>query len=336
MILITGGAGFLGINIAKKYISQNNEVVIFDNLYRVGSSENIHEIINDKQIHFVNGDVRNKNDVESVFKLFSPSIIIHVAGQVAMTTSIQNPLLDFETNTLGTINVLEAMRNHTPNAVLLYASTNKVYGDLSEYTLIEQEKRFEIFEKPLGFDETTKLEFHSPYGCSKGSADQYVLDYSRIYNLKNVVLRHSTIYGISQHATYDQGWIGWFIQKAIEQKNGDKTEFSISGDGKQVRDILFMTDAVDCYLNIIENINTTKGQAFNIGGGIENSISILELLNFLEEKLEIKLNYYHIKERESDQKVYISDITKINLMTKWKPKVNKFSGIELMMNWLLK
>lgn len=334
MILITGGAGFLGINIAKKYISLEKNVVIFDNLYRLGSNSNLIEVINNKFVTYIFGDIRNRNDVEITIKKFQPEIIIHIAGQVAMTTSIENPLLDFETNTIGTINVLESMRLYAPNSILLYASTNKVYGDLSEFELVERDLRYDLKNNYIGFNEDTKLEFHSPYGCSKGSADQYVLDYHRIYGLKTVVLRHSTIYGISQHATYDQAWIGWFIQKAIDQKNGIEVPFTISGNGKQVRDILFMSDAVNCYLSIIDNIMITKGHAFNIGGGYENSLSILELLEFLENTFKIKLNYTHINERASDQKVYISDITKVNDYANWKPLISKFDGISKMIDWL--
>jgi len=334
---ITGGCGFLGSNIAQRVSSYGDQVVVFDNLFRTGSEKNLKILKDLNNVTFVYGDTRNYNDVETAIINYAPDVIFHLAGQVAMTTSIANPRLDFEINTLGTINVLESIRKHVPNCIIVYSSTNKVYGDLTQYPLTENDSRYLVNGSPLGFDETTHIDMHSPYGCSKGAADQYLLDYYRIFGIRSVVLRHSTIFGINQHATYDQGWIGWFCSQALVQSiNSTSLPFTVSGTGKQVRDVLFASDAVDCYLKCVENIDSTKGQAFNIGGGFDNSLSILELFGILEEELKIKLNYTQIEERISDQKVFIADITKINKFTGWAPKVSKIDGVLLMLNWIKK
>ena len=211
-----------------------------------------------------------------------PDAIFHLAGQVAMTTSIANPRMDFEVNVTGTHNLLEAVRQHSPDTIVVYSSTNKVYGDLEQYTYSENATRFVCNEHPNGFNENTQLDFHSPYGCSKGAADQYMLDYARIFGIKTVVFRHSSMYGGRQFATYDQGWIGWFCQKAVEASKGRiKEPFTISGTGKQVRDVLHADDMKQLYIAAINNIQQAKGHAFNIGGGIDCSLSLLELFAFL-------------------------------------------------------
>ena len=334
-VLITGGCGFLGSNIAFGLKDYGYEVHILDNLSRLGGEKNLKWLQESAAVNFHLADTRDHNSVEQLIAMIKPDVVFHLAGQVAMTTSIQNPRLDFEINALGTLNVLEGLRKHAPGAVVIYSSTNKVYGDLEKYHFEENDKRYFIKEKPDGFDESEQLNFHSPYGCSKGSADQYMLDYARVFGLKSIVFRHSTIYGSHQYATFDQGWIGWFCQKALETKNNTLTEpFTISGNGKQVRDVLHANDAVNLYISCIEHAEALKGNVFNIGGGMKNSLSLLELFDILESELQIKMDYTKLPPRESDQKLFVADINKISESIKWKPEVDKLSGIRRMLTWL--
>jgi len=336
-ILITGGCGFLGSNLAVHAIKSGYELVVFDNLYRLGSVDNLEWLKTQGEFRFIHGDIRNSNDITRVVSEFKPDAIFHLAGQVAMTTSIANPRMDFETNVLGTFNLLEAVRSYYPESVLVYSSTNKVYGDLEQFTYKETATRYECIEKPHGFDELVGLDFHSPYGVSKGSADQYMLDYARMFGLKTVVFRHSSMYGGRQFATYDQGWIGWFCTKALEIKNNKlKENFTISGNGKQVRDVLHAEDMVKLYYSAIEHIEQANGQAFNIGGGVGNSLSLLELFAMLNSKLGIEMTYTQLPSRESDQRVFVADITKANGLLKWKPEVSADLGVSKMLEWVCK
>lgn len=333
--LITGGCGFLGSNIVAKLLDKGEELLIFDNLYRFGSQQNLNWLQDRGQFQFVHGDIRNTNDVERVIREFKPDVIFHLAGQVAMTTSIANPRMDFEINALGTLNVLEAVRQHSLDSVIVYSSTNKVYGNLEQWEYQELEKRYFCPAHPQGFDESIPLDFHSPYGCSKGAGDQYMLDYARIFKLRTVVFRHSSIYGGRQFSTYDQGWIGWFCQKALEAKTDPEAEpFTISGSGKQVRDVLYASDAIDCYLAAVEHIDNVKGEVFNIGGGVKNSLSLLELFDILEKLIGEKLNYKKLPYRQSDQRVFIANITKATTQLKWKPTVSSCEGVSKMLDWL--
>jgi CDP-paratose 2-epimerase len=332
-ILITGGCGFLGSNLAAHALKSGNELVVFENLYREGSVSNLQWLKDHGKFNFVYGDIRNRNDISRTIQETKPDVIFHLAGQVAMTTSIINPRMDFEVNTMGTHNLLEAVRLYAPDAIVIYSSTNKVYGDLKQYQYIETETRYECIDKPNGFDETTPLDFHSPYGCSKGAADQYMLDYARIFDIRIVVFRHSSMYGGRQFSTYDQGWIGWFCQQALAVKEGLLVEpFTISGNGKQVRDVLNAEDVKELYFTTVANIDKAKGRVFNIGGGIENSLSLLELLSFLEELLDVKLNYIKLPPRVSDQYVFIADLTHVKSCFGWKPKVSFNEGIAQMIN----
>ena len=336
-ILITGGAGFVGSNLSKRVIENNDELIVFNNLRRIGSELNLRYLRKYGDFSFVHGDIRNRNDVLETIRKFKPDVIFHTAGQVAMTTSIENPLLDFETNALGTLYLLESARRFSKDSIIVYSSTNKVYGDLNQFNYIETEKRYICKEYPSGFPESIPVNFQTPYGISKGTADQYMLDYYRNYELNTVVFRHSSIYGIHQFSTYDQGWIGWFCQKALEVKKGTQNEpIVISGNGKQVRDILYVDDVVDLYFKSIKNIDKVKGKYFNIGGGIENSISLLELFEFLENEIGIKINWISLPWRKSDQKVFIAKIDEIAETLGWKPKINKEKGIKMMIDWLIK
>lgn len=333
--LITGGCGFIGSNLAAEVLQRGEELVVFDNLFRFGSSLNLEWLKKQGEFKYYPFDIRNLNDVETVIKQEQPDVVFHLAGQVAMTTSISNPRLDFEINAMGTFNLLDSIRKYVPNAMVLYSSSNKVYGDFEELTFEENETRYTCKEYSNGFDETAPLNFHSPYGCSKGAADQYLLDFNRIYGIKTVVFRHSSMYGGNQHATIDQGWIGWFCQKAIEIKNSTSLEkFTISGSGKQVRDVLHADDVVSLYFSAVKNIESVQGKAFNIGGGIVNSLSLLELFKLLEELLSIKMEFNKLPARESDQLVFVADNKRIMELTSWTPKISSREGIIKMLEWL--
>ncbi len=334
-LLITGGCGFLGSNLASEALSRGDELVVFDNLYRNGSRENLPWLQAQGRFTFEHGDIRNQNDITRIIQSFKPDAIFHLAGQVAMTTSIANPRMDFEVNVMGTHNLLEAVRQYSPDSIVVYSSTNKVYGDLEQYSYSESGTRYQCNEHPCGFNEQTQLDFHSPYGCSKGAADQYMLDYARIFGLKTVVFRHSSMYGGRQFASYDQGWIGWFCQKAVEASKGLlKEPFTISGNGKQVRDVLHADDMRRLYQAALINIDQAKGQAFNIGGGIENSLSLLELFALLEKIANTKLNYIQLPVRESDQRVFVADLAKVKHLLNWQPMVSAQDGVARMVKWV--
>lgn len=334
--LITGGCGFLGSNLGSEVIKKGEELTVFDNLSRSGSFQNLEWLKSKGEFRFFHGDIRNGWDVERVIRDVEPDAVFHLAGQVAMTTSLANPRMDFEINAMGTLNLLEAVRQYAPDCTVIYSSTNKVYGDLEQINYEERETRYIAKAYPDGFDESLPLDFCSPYGCSKGSADQYMLDYARMFGLHTVVFRHSSMYGGRQFATYDQGWIGWFCQKAVEIKKGLlKEPFTISGNGKQVRDVLYADDMIHLYFQAADRIEKIQGNAFNIGGGMENSLSLLELFALLEKELGIKMNFEKIPVRKSDQKVFVADISKACDLIGWKPKTDKISGIREMIKWLV-
>lgn len=333
-ILVVGGCGFLGSNLASYGIANGYEITVFDNLSRYGAATNLEWLRSMGEVQFVHGDTRNRNDVDNIIKNGQFDAVFHLAGQVAMTTSITDPYKDFETNTMGTLNVLEAIRNYSPDTVMMFSSTNKVYGDLEQYTYTETDTRFVCEEWPNGFDESAPLDFRSPYGCSKGAADQYLLDYARIFGIKTIVFRHSSMYGGRQFATYDQGWIGWFCEKAIEKKlNPDCEPFTISGNGKQVRDILHAEDMINLYYCALGNADKMAGNVYNIGGGMEQSLSLLELFDLLNSILGIKMSYIKLAPRISDQKVFVADLQKIHNDIGWFPKVSAEEGIKRMVAW---
>jgi CDP-paratose 2-epimerase len=334
--LITGGCGFLGSNLAAEVLKRGHELFVFDNLFRQGASLNLEWLRKQGDFKLFHSDIRSYNDVETAVKEAKPDVVFHLAGQVAMTTSLINPRLDFEINVLGGHNLLESIRKHASNAILTYSSTNKVYGDMENIVYEETTTRYiaKGFEK--GFDETLPLHFESPYGCSKGAIDQYMLDYARMFGLQTVVFRHSSIFGGRQFSTVDQGWVGWFCKQAIDIKNGKlKAPFTISGNGKQVRDILFAPDLINCYFSAIEHINVTKGRVYNIGGGHVNSLSLLELFTMLEKQLAIKMDYTQMEARKSDQKVFIANIDKSFSDFNWSPKYSKEASVSSMVSWIL-
>lgn len=332
--LITGGCGFVGSNIAARIANEGGSIALLDDLSRTGTSLNLQWLQSLAPLDFFHADIRNAHDVEEIVRQAGPDVVFHLAGQVAMTTSVRNPRKDFEINVCGTLNVLEAARRHAPEAAIIYSSSNKAYGDLGRVELIEGETRYEAPGFPQGISEDIPLDFHTPYGCSKGAADQYMLDYARTFGMNTVVFRHSTIYGARQFATFDQGWVGWFCQQALEKKrHPDARPFTIAGDGKQVRDLLHVDDAVACYLAAARNIEKARGQAFNIGGGIANSCSLLELFGLLEKMLGIRLEFEKLPWRHDDQKFFVADHEKATALIGWKPEVQRDRGVEQTLKW---
>lgn len=328
-ILITGGAGFIGIN-ASKYFSDNGwQVTILDNFSRKGTRLNI-ELLkeNYSKIKVVEGDTRY--DLDSLKELVEKNdVCLHLAAQVAVTTSVINPREDFEINALGTFNVLEAVRQSVKKPIVIYSSTNKVYGGLEDEDVVEGEIRYDFKNLDKGVNEKKCLDFHSPYGCSKGTADQYVRDYSRIYNLRTVVLRQSCIYGQHQLGIEDQGWVAWFLIAGLFGKN-----VTIYGNGKQVRDLLYVDDLVRAYELVIKNIPKTSGQIYNVGGGYNNSLSLLQFLDIIKNEVGLELKYSFSDWRPGDQPIFISDNNKLLEHTGWKPSIDTVSGIKKLALWL--
>lgn len=333
--LITGGCGFVGSNLTSALLRSGTDVIVLDSLSRPGSAENLRWL---RQTHgedwrFVQGDVRDAGRMSSLVAEVQPAVVAHLAGQVAMTTSLLDPRLDFETNALGTFNVLEAVRGGSNESIVLFSSTNKVYGSLEQLSYVEAPTRYELVDYPLGLDESLPLDGHSPYGCSKLCADQYVVDFARMYGLRTVVFRHSSMYGGRQFATSDQGWVGWFCQKAIESMGAKRPRFTINGDGKQVRDVLHGDDLVAAYVAAAREIERTAGQAYNIGGGVANALSLVELFAILERQTGAQMSYTRLDWRAGDQKVFVADVTKAARDFSWGPQVDFERGIATMVDW---
>ncbi len=334
--LVTGGCGFCGSNVADALLSRGDEVVVLDNLSRLGSDRNL-RWLRERQgedWRFVEADVRDAAAIARLVAQVRPSVIAHLAGQVAMTTSLEDPRLDFETNALGTLNVLEAARLGSPESVVVFSSTNKVYGELTQLRYVEAETRWTVPDLPLGMAEDLQLDGYSPYGCSKLAADQYVRDYHRIYGLRTVVFRHSSMYGGRQYATADQGWIGWFCAKALEMANPAAPAFTISGDGKQVRDALHADDLVTAYLAAADAASDgAAGGIYNIGGGPSSALSLLELFSRLEALTGSAMRFERLPWRQGDQKVFVADIRLAGKELGWEPRVGLDEGLAGMLEW---
>jgi len=325
----------VGSNVAARLMRDGGRPVLFDNLSREGAADNLRWLQGQGNCDFRRGDTRDFNELDRVIRETRPSVIFHLAGQVAMTTSMNDPRRDFETNVVGSFNLLESVRLAKLPGAIVYSSSNKVYGALAGVVLREEATRYTAPACPEGVDESVTLDFQTPYGCSKGAADQYMLDYARVFGLNTVVFRHSTIFGGRQFATFDQGWVGWFCRQALETKqNPSREPFTISGDGKQVRDLLFVDDAVECYLAAARNIQTARGQAFNIGGGMPNSCSLLELFAMLEKRLDVRLRHRRLPWRHSDQKFFVADIRKARRLLGWEPRVSREQGVNRMIDWV--
>lgn len=330
-ILITGGAGFIGANVADHHLAAGDDVVIFDNLSRPGTTGNLDWLRrrHGDGLTAVSGDIR---DFGAVWAALWPTAdrVYHLAAQVAVTTSVKDPRNDFEVNALGTLNVLEAVRKFAPDAVVVYASTNKVYGRMEDVAIVEGPTRYRYRDNPFGIAEDRPLDFHSPYGCSKGCGDQYVRDYARIYGLKTVVMRQSCIYGTRQFGVEDQGWLAHFC---IAARHG--RPITIYGDGKQVRDVLWIDDLVAAYDAAANHIDVAGGQVYNIGGGAANTVSAwVEFGSLLEGVVGAPIDVNFAGWRPGDQPVYVSDIRKAHRELGWWPEVSLDDGLGRLWRWV--
>ncbi|NJN65831.1 MAG: NAD-dependent epimerase/dehydratase family protein [Chloroflexaceae bacterium] len=328
--IVTGGAGFIGCNISKALLDAGHEVVVLDNLSRRGTQENLDWLRPQGDMVFVQQDIRDFDGLRAaILSHADADVVLHLAAQVAVTTSVTNPREDFDINALGTFNLLEAVRQSGSNPIILYASTNKVYGKMENLGFELRDGRYQYTTLPEGVDEAAPLDFYSPYGCSKGAADQYVRDYARIYGMRTVVFRQSCIYGIRQFGIEDQGWVAWFIIAAL--LDGPIT---IYGDGRQVRDVLFIDDLVRCYLQAVEHIDRTNGEVYNIGGGPTNQMSLLELLALLETRHDQPTRPRYSDWRPGDQRVFVADIRKAAQDFGWRPQISIAAGIDCLCAWV--
>lgn len=329
--LITGGAGFIGSNYANNLLARGEKVTILDNLSRRGADRNLawlRETHGSQSFELVVGDVRNADAL--LEPVAAADVVVHLAGQVAVTSSVIDPRTDFEINALGTFNVLEAARKGGHKPFVIYSSTNKVYGEMSEHRLTEQKTRYRYTKLPFGCPETQQLDFHSPYGCSKGAAEQYVRDYSRIYAIPSVVFRQSCIYGPRQFGVEDQGWLAWFVIAAVLNQ-----PITIYGDGKQVRDMLHVHDLIAAYDAAIARRKKIAGSVYNVGGGPKFTLSIWQECGpMLEKMLDRKIPVSRDKPRPGDQMVYISDIRKAKKELGWVPKVGVEQGAQELVEWV--
>lgn len=328
-VLITGGCGFIGANAAQRLMRLGHQVTTLDNFVRGGARDNLRWLQERGTPDVVEADVRDAKAMERVVAEGGYDAVIHLAAQVAVTTSVQDPRTDFDNNALGTFNVLEAVRLYSPQTIVVNASTNKVYGELGGLQAREERMRYALPDLPLGVPETQPLDFHSPYGCSKGVADQYTVDYARIYGLRTVNFRQSCIYGYRQFGIEDQGWVAWFTIAHLKGK-----PITIYGDGKQVRDVLFIDDLVDAYLAAIERIDQIQGMSFNMGGGPEHSISLLEFMDLLQEVSGKPASYTFDDWRPGDQHVYISDIRAAEKQLGWNPRIGVADGVSRLHRWV--
>jgi CDP-paratose 2-epimerase len=328
-VLVTGGAGFIGANAVKRYLDAGWQVSVVDDLSRQGTEDNLAWLQAQGAFAFHKCDIRDAERLAGVFRTSAPDLVLHLAAQVAVTTSVTNPRHDFEVNALGTFNVLEAVRAHTPEAAVIYASTNKVYGGLTHLDVVERNGSWQYRDLLSGVSEDEPLDFHSPYGCSKGSADQYVRDYARIYGLRTVSLRQSCIYGRRQFGVEDQGWVAWFTIAATRGR-----PITIYGDGKQTRDVLFVDDLLDCYQAVADRIDRVKGEVFNVGGGPANVLSLHQLIQKLESRMGRKIELRYEDWRPGDQKVFVCNVARAERLFGWKPKTSTDAGIAALHDWV--
>jgi CDP-paratose 2-epimerase len=330
--LVTGGAGFIGSNYVDRILARGEKVIVYDNLSRRGAGANmdwLRERHGPRSFRLVVGDVRDDDAVEEATR--GCGVIVHLAGQTAVTTSVADPRSDFADNALGTFNVLEAARSAPSPPIVLYASTNKVYGSMDDVAVVERHSRYEYLDLPWGVSEDQPLDFHSPYGCSKGAGDQYVRDYARIYSLPTVVLRQSCIYGQRQMGVEDQGWVAWFTIAAVTGR-----DITIFGDGKQVRDVLHVDDLLDAYDAALAHVDDAAGQVFNIGGGPTMTLSVwTEFGTLLSQLLGREIPTRRGPWRPGDQRIYVSDIRKAESILGWVPKITPQEGIRRLCEWVI-
>src|SRR6266566_5227623 len=328
--LVTGGAGFVGSNLVSDLLAAGQNVTVFDALLRPGAAHNLAWLqshAQSSQLRVIKADVRDFDAVQAAVS--DAEVIYHLAGQVAVTTSVTDPRTDFDINALGTFNLLEAARLSGRRPTIVFSSTNKVYGGMEGLAIVGERDRYSLRDFPNGIPESQPLDLHSPYGCSKGAADQYVRDYARVYNLPTVVFRLSCIYGPRQFGTEDQGWIAHFINSAL-----DRRPITIYGNGKQVRDVLFVEDLVRAFRLAANNIDSVAGEVFNVGGGPSNTISVwAEFGEFLTELAGQKIEVNFADWRPGDQLCYVSDIRKVAERLGWRPLTDKTSGVRQLWEW---
>lgn len=327
-ILITGGAGFIGVHSARHFQKLGWSVTVLDNLSRKGTPENLKWLKSECPIDFIQADVRDRESMDRIVAGLRPDLLLHLAGQVAVTTSVEEPRADFETNALGTFNMLEAIRRGSPQSFFIYASTNKVYGRMKDLGVVERDGHYEYGSLPGGVSEERTLDFHSPYGCSKGTADQYTIDYSRIYDLGTVTCRQSCIYGTRQFGVEDQGWVAWFTIAAVLGK-----QITIYGDGKQIRDVLHVSDLTRLYEQAYVHRHKASGQAFNVGGGPKNTMSLRDLISKLEQMLHKTIPLEWSDWRPGDQPVFVCDVAKAERLLGWRPETDLQDGIRELIEW---
>jgi CDP-paratose 2-epimerase len=309
---------------------RHHDVLAVDNLSRPGAACNLDWLRAQHPLDFRRIDIRDAEEVDDVVRAFCPDVVLHLAAQVAVTTSVTDPGLDFGVNARGTFNVLEAVRRRAPDAIVLYSSTNKVYGGMEHVGVVLRDGRYAYDDRPMGVDEDQALDFHSPYGCSKGAGDQYVRDYARIYGLRTVVLRQSCIYGTRQWGMEDQGWIAWFSIRAVQGR-----PVTIYGDGRQVRDVLWIDDLLDAYELAINSIDDVRGRVYNLGGGPGFTLSLQELLELLKTCSGQPVEHSHADWRPGDQRVFISDVRRAREELGWQPRVAPAVGVQRLHDWVV-
>jgi CDP-paratose 2-epimerase len=328
-ILITGGAGFIGCNAARFFRARNWSVTVLDNLSRQGTDKNLAWLRDNSTFDFEKADIRDRAAVDRILAEGRFHAVLHLAAQVAVTTSVVDPGIDFAVNAVGTFNVLDAIRRYCPEAVFINASTNKVYGKIvgAQYELCGN--RYAYVNRPFGISESEPLDFLSPYGCSKGAADQYALDFARIYQIPATSFRQSCIYGSRQFGVEDQGWVAWFAIASLLGR-----DITIFGDGKQVRDVLHVEDLVRAYEAAIRSPEKVAAEAFNVGGGPGQMLSLVDLIGMLEQRLRRRIPLKWDEWRPGDQRIYVSDIRKLDTVLGWKPEIDVKSGISQLTEWV--
>lgn len=332
-VFITGGAGFIGCNAADRFLRQGDTVTIYDNLSRRGGRANIdwlHAGHGSERLTVIAGDIRHYEHLATAVAEGRPDIVLHLAGQVAVTQSVLDPREDFESNALGTFNMLEAIRHGAPAAAVLYASTNKVYGGMEHVGIVRSGERYAYADYPYGIPESFPLDFHSPYGCSKGAGDQYMRDYARIYGLRTLVLRQSCIYGQRQFGVEDQGWVAHFVIATVLDR-----PIAIYGDGRQVRDVLHIDDLLDAYELSILRLDDLGGEVLNLGGGPDNTLAVWSEFGPLLAALAGRpIPVQYGSWRPGDQRVFVADIRRAEALLGWRPRVSPAEGVRRLYEWV--
>ncbi len=337
-LLVTGGAGFIGVNYAAHHLALGHTVIVLDNLSRPRTQHNVRwlreqasHLGREEKLIFYECDIRNFEQLLDIFRQTTPDLVAHLAGQVAVTTSVANPREDFEINALGTFNVLEAARAMDRPPAVIFSSTNKVYGGMEDVAVVLDGTRYRYRDYPFGIAEDRPVDPKSPYACSKCAADQYVHDYARIYGLRTVVFRQSTIYGPRQFGVEDQGWLAWLMIATVTGR-----PITIYGDGRQVRDMLYIDDLIAAYDAAWERIDTVAGEVFNMGGGPQHTLTIWsEAGPMLEAWAGRSIPVTYADWRPGDQRVFISDNRKAERLLGWRPKIGVQEGARRLWDWIV-